>query len=670
MSQNKRQLTVSDILFGALKKRPRQDGTPIEQEIISEDNTITSADEIYDLSSSPLKMEPVKHIIPVTKNKNNQSVTSFLMQKKTINPEPVIISQDDEELHDPLHTLRNPKKLEDPPNFKKTKLKDLFNNFKKDDHAPSNTERDGTYNVNGPFTRFHEISKATQVETPLPLLQLIEPDEAAELQSKPDISLPRRIQCNSYDQSVSPEDFKSLNNYVRTSKLRTIKYITKKNKHTSLWTELFKPKRLNDVMLETDLKTSIKDWLVHAFDKLKKTTTRNQLLKSYKSTEMVDFIIDDEANEYEAVEEFVPILILHGEGIGKETLFETILNSIDGQIFEISASENRSKKDIMDKLAEYSTSHYVKDHFSNGIILMSHVDVIFKEHDKFFWQTVERTLLKSRRPIVLTCRDINYIPSNLIEICQNQASLFTAKKVTVKTVVNFLRRYCTSLGLELEDDILEEIVRDSDRDIRKCLMHLQFWFSSQDHLVLREPIYENNEVTSLREYSHLVDIMSYSDIINETSSRNSLVKQEIDTTLMTSESIEVLKQTTDDQLRLKKDYMIDYQYYLVDDVQRPILPFEINIGEYLQETLSHGFRYFQNLPPNESMQKYKKMTSSAVLYLMSRLKVNSYDNSQPRRITRNSRMLREILDRFGTRKRNEDIEDDIEDDMDVEFDLR
>ena len=90
--------------------------------------------------------------------------------------------------------------------------------------------------------------------------------------------------------------------------------------------------------------------------------------------------LDDGGNNGD-IEEFVPLMILHGDGVGKDTLIHTIAQEKNCQIYEINTSQNRGRKDIYDILSEYCTSHFVKDKKVPGLVVLSDVDVIFKEHD-------------------------------------------------------------------------------------------------------------------------------------------------------------------------------------------------------------------------------------------------------------------------------------------------
>lgn len=649
-----------------------------------------------ELSSSPLisTIPEFQRVVPVGDNVSSESVMSFLKKKKKTNlPEEIkaeVIAIDDdcdnygttkdingttsiETINleaEKFRNITNPTHLKDPSSFKKTSLKNLFSNFKRPERTSHQREENiddtDVHNVESvelskkKFVRRNNISKSTYLETPLPKYQLTQPpDDTINCSnfSPTLLNLTKStITSPTYDINKMEDEYSKLNNIGNDSEAkltRVIKYSNNCQKYSQLWTEVFRPRTLKDVMLEPKLKDDVNAWFLAAFEKLKKPTTRNKLVKSHKqqnNNEMMAFIVDDfnafeEELEKHAVEEFVPLLILHGDGIGKNTLISTIMETIQGQILEINVSENRSKKDIFEKLIEYSTTHYVRNTKSHGIVLFDDVDVLFREHDKFFWQIVEKTLLKSRKPIVLVCQDLNYIPTNLIEIAEAEGSIFQVKKVAPRTISAFLDRYCQAIGLGLDKPLIETIVKVGNSDIRKCLMELQFWFSTMNELKIPDPPKQSpTESITLTNLNRKLDLASMSDILDRSTYDHSLIPQDDDYTLMNFDTKKRLDDTTDDQIRWRNDYMIDYKSHLIDHVRHQLLPFELNIGQYINNELKKC-----NELPNTSVGfsaiKYKRMKNTTIKYLQSRINKQS-EATYGMRKTRNSRKMKEILQRF------------------------
>ena len=417
-------------------------------------------------------------------------------------------------------------------------------------------------------------------------------------------------------------------------------------------------------MLEPSLKKNVAEWIETAFLKLRRPTKRTKMLKRQKIEydPLDDFIIDESLDIENTTEEFVPIMIMHGDGIGKNTLLDVLMDHHEGQIYEVNTSNNRSKKDILDTLMDFSTTHYVKGQGSKGIILLDDVDVLFKEHDKFFWQTVEKILLTSRRPIVILCRDINFVPSNVIQLAIEEDSLFHCKRVSHQTVIAFLERYCRKIDLKIDRAILQLLVACSKRDIRKCLMDLQFCCTPPGDF--KEPAASSQESVpypDLKKTSQHLDLLSFGDILDRQTVWKSSISQDIDHTLMTPHAQAALNGMADDQERLQHDYMVDYRLHLVDKLNNLQLPYELNVGNYLEQQLSCGLLA---KPTKLNANQYEKMKSASVNYLKTRVAKKNLIEGKVRK-TRNSKRMREILDRFQGFYSADELDESVEVDFEV-----
>lgn len=695
----KRTVSVTALLNGNSRKKVRKVTTTSTSEVplagpygmdsqlqgdtIMQDNeeeTIESIEISSEMSSSPLKTSQ-----PTPTGKAQQSVQSFLMSRRSkksdivthddVAENSIIISLDNdciEETH--LNTKQNGGGITDiendkmeiirdsrvthPSTFKKTTLKDLFNNFKqpeskrnKTNLANQDTHSNEELTDSKSWKRLHEISKLKNIQSPLKFKQLVEPEEDAIEHRALNLSLKKRMHSAKHSYIFDPIEYHSLNNVkdVKAGTFRT-KIACKTSNHTSLWPQLLKPKTLNEIMLDPSLKKHVYKWISEAFVKLKRHTTRNKLLRRQKTDEydqFDSFIVDDRMDDGTCPkEEFVPLMILFGEGIGKNTLIEVIMETLNGQIYEVNTSSNRAKKDILDTLMEFSTTHYVKGKGSKGIILLDDVDVLFKEHDKFFWQAVEKILLCSRRPIILLCRSINFIPSNIVQLANDEKSLFHAKRVSQQTTTAFLEKYCETLNLTINNSILELLVKCNKKDIRKCLMDLQFFCTPPGEFTVPNATNKATiDTVDLRETVFYADLYSVSDVLESGILWKSSILQEDDPTVMTPDVQATLNSITDDQERLKHDYVVDYRLHLVDKQNQPLLPYELSIGRSLEHELQ-AYQTRCKIPHLNGDTKLEKMTEATVAYLSTRV-INKKNAAElPTRKTRNSKKIREILDRF------------------------
>ncbi|KAH9200906.1 P-loop containing nucleoside triphosphate hydrolase protein [Zygosaccharomyces rouxii] len=434
-------------------------------------------------------------------------------------------------------------------------------------------------------------------------------------------------------------------------------------KDSNLWPQFSKPETLQQVMLETSMKKAVYEWIENAFTKLKNHTSRSKLLMKKQVLEgtdrLDDFIVRDDIEEEEGpMIEFVPLMILHGDGIGKNTLIEVIMQMVGGQIYEINTSNNRGKKDILDNLLEFSTSHYVKGQGSKGIILLDDVDVIFKEHDKFFWGAIEKLLWQSRRPVVLICRNLSLVPNNLVQVAQQEQSIFHASKVSVRTTTSFLKSFCIKNGIVPNDVILNHLAKVNRRDIRKSLMALQFYCQPPGKFPLGQLERNKNDDLSFDDAVHYSDLLSHSDILSSNCQWKSAILQDKDLTHLSYESRSILDSIPDDQERLRHDYMIDNKMHLVDDTRRPLLPFELNVGGYME---NHLLAYYKgpNSVQNLRDRRFNTIKETSVAFLSSRIGKKESSISNITRKTRNSKKLRQILEGFQGNYPKSAIDDSI-----------
>ncbi|CEP62901.1 Elg1p LALA0_S06e06436g [Lachancea lanzarotensis] len=545
---------------------------------------------------------------------------------------------------------------------KKTTVRDLFGGSKKKLRETSANELPAVSKTRRSLKRAHEASKAASLETPLPKFQRISL-LGDEIPHRP-LTLSKKAQnLNHNDVVESPGIFRSLIHLASSQQEDRIQNIsiTNKTQNESLWTDEFSPQNLENVILEDELKSQVDRWLRMAFEKLRRMTTRNKLSKKKFDIDGMDMFIVDDGNDdvSDQMEEFVPLLILFGEAVGKNTLLKAIMNDVSGQIFEINSSGNRSKKDFLDSLLEFSTSHYVKNKGSKGIILFDDVDILFRERDKLFWVTVERLLMASRRPVVLVCRDLSFIPFNLIQVADEENSLFHAEKIDFNRANAQLSQFLNAKGFNFSSEYSKALLQEYGGDIRRCLVNLQWKAVADQQKTNDTKIQEQTNIGHNKHVGEIMsqaDLLSYADMINNSIKWKSNIVGDKDRTLNYPISSKDFTALSDEE-RLALDYMVDYRQHLHDHLRTALLPFETNISESLFQSIDDPHTG-KVLDCNKIMDK---TTPEVVSYLGSRvpdkMSLNG-EQSAPVRMTRNSRKVREILDRFsdGPIESNSDFE--------------
>ncbi|CUS24146.1 LAQU0S14e01156g1_1 [Lachancea quebecensis] len=533
---------------------------------------------------------------------------------------------------------------------KKTSVKKLFDNFQKRvRNQQEYQDIDGAEIMpSTPVKPLHGVSSLESIDTPLPVSQSIT-DNTDFVDARP-LSLKKKNK-RTFDLTINydPHEYASLNSLNKRQEMSKQTFALKASGTScpnKIWTEEFEPRSVEDVILNDSLKREVHSWLDKAFKKLRKKTTRNKLRKKKIEVddEMDMFVVDDDLEEGdEQEEEFVPLMILSGEAVGKTTLLKSLMNSYSGQIFEINTSGNRGKKDFLQSVLDFSTTHYVKDKGSKGLILFDDVDVLFKERDKLFWNAVEKLLIKARRPVVLICRDINYIPLNILQVAQEENSLFQAKKIDLPKAVDQLQQFMTSRDILVPREYLEHIMKLNMCDIRKCLMELQ-WMSRPDHTPERtvdSPVPPHTITSAL----FTSNILSDQDLILRGIQWKSNFEQDRDSTIYSASWSKDFVSFNDEQ-KLAFDYMVDYKQHLHDSLKRPLMPFEMDVTGYLRSRI---------FDPNKQQEcdkqhVFQRAAMETIHYLKSRVSETASfneDHSGNARMTRNSRKVKEIMDRFS-----------------------
>ncbi|AGO11090.1 AaceriAFR389Cp [[Ashbya] aceris (nom. inval.)] len=521
-------------------------------------------------------------------------------------------------------------------NTKKTKAKDLFSHFPKKDPIKL-TEPSTTLYADSrphhPLKRHHEVSSLSELEVPWPKYQLISDAEA----------IPARSLSLGIDKLSCPctllldeQDYAELNSarHSTNNSVQSVLYPDDYEAPQAIWTERFKPKRLEDVVIATKVKTAVASWISDAFQKLRRPTSRSVLLQRslVVPEDIKEFIIedgDDTAEEGRTMEEFVPFMILYGE-TGKSTLLDVIMKELGGEIFEVNTSANRGRKNIWENIKEFSTTHFVKNTGSKGLIVFDDVDVLFNERDRFFWSAVEKTLLISRRPIVLTCHDFRNIPMNLVQIAKDQESFFHVRKVKTEYITKYLKSSLSSINIGVPDDELDKIVRESHRDIRQCMLQLQ-WLCTRPAKDVHTPEIVVEQPTTLEAYAANADILSQADVLRTGTVNRSVYLQELDKTLVSPESIGL--SSSNDEEQLKHDYLVDYKTHLVDQTRSPLMPYEPNIAKYLEAHLWDDTRG-SILATNKF---YSEFIYAAIRFISSIVKNRVADGGSGSRVTRSAR---------------------------------
>lgn len=288
-------------------------------------------------------------------------------------------------------------------------------------------------------------------------------------------------------------------------------------KDLQLWTHYFEPSSTDSLMLLDNNKRNLKDWVFKSFDKLKNQSFKNPRrlkVKPKKRDEFLDFLAaDDEIDD--GPDLFLPVLIVHGStGIGKSASIYTVMKELKGYVHEINASQPRSRRDLLGMLKELCTTHLIhkqdeEGEFQKGIVLLEDCDILF-EQDRTFWTVVQEILEISRRPIVLTCSDLDVIPRPIFDYADDHQAILDFdynRPKDPQLFKDYLWGCCLVQGYDVSEEVLNEII-DERFDLRQLLMNCQLVCQSMAKKPEAKP---KTEPVSLIEVANSLESMSIVD---------------------------------------------------------------------------------------------------------------------------------------------------------------
>lgn len=400
--------------------------------------------------------------------------------------------------------------------------------------------------------------------------------------------------------------------------------IKQQEKSSQLWIDLFKPESTSGLMMADENVIRIKNWINNCYGLLKSHSKepRNILLQQRRKkisnkNNLSGFIVDDSIDssifEDSDTEEdiFMPLLLIQGStGSCKSTAVYSAMNAHNGYVFEINTGINRGRKDIYNSLKEFCTTQLVHKQnesktFQKGLVLLEDVDILF-EQDKSFWLVVQDILNISRRPIVLTCEDFRGIPKSILDHANEEDSIVRLDKnqVPKNLVFDYLWICALVQGFIIPDCLLNDIISLSyngrNYDLRKCLMECQMACQVSQVLNLGATI-------KVKEFSNS-KVSEPEDLLSATKRLENL------------SSADVIKTNTISSLNHETISNEFVDIYMVDEstkLKQATLSYELNIGDYIYESINGKFRDLDESKPKFT---YNQMKEEVLNFIGSRSK--------------------------------------------------
>ncbi len=205
------------------------------------------------------------------------------------------------------------------------------------------------------------------------------------------------------------------------------------NRRMNAWTEKFMPKSVADLVIDKRGIDLLRDFVVN-FDKQKKNGA----------------------------------IIWGRSGCGKTCSVYALASDLGYEVLEINASDVRNKNLINETVGGSIKQQSL---FSKGkIILIDEIDGLSGVKDRGGTQALTKLLEENYWPIILTAND----PwQNKLKELRNKSLLIEFKEPGFEDITKVLKKICEKEKIKIEKNILIEIVKNSNGDLRAAINDLQ-----------------------------------------------------------------------------------------------------------------------------------------------------------------------------------------------------
>ena len=191
--------------------------------------------------------------------------------------------------------------------------------------------------------------------------------------------------------------------------------------------------------------------------------------------------LDSWANEWNSGKQGKPLLLYGQTGSGKTALAHLIARINGWQVFELNASDFRTKE-IIERLAGAAA---LNASFTGKprLVLLDEIDGL-QSSDKGGAAAIVNVLKQSQNPVMLTANEI-YSEKKLAPI-RAVCTLLEFKKINYLSIANYLKKICNANALAYDDLALAEIAKNCSGDLRSALLDLQTLAISSERITLQE----------------------------------------------------------------------------------------------------------------------------------------------------------------------------------------
>jgi replication factor C subunit 1 len=251
-------------------------------------------------------------------------------------------------------------------------------------------------------------------------------------------------------------------------KLERLKTPEKNASAGQLWTVKYAPKKVTDIVGHGTAVSKLQSWL-----------------RNFETNRANDF----KGNSKDDIGNSRAFLISGPPGIGKTTMAHIVGESEGFQIVEFNASDTRSKKSLKDLVRELTGSHTVTEYFKSSsgstakntamkpsdvkktLIIMDEVDGM-SGGDRGGNAELIQLIKSTKVPIICICND-RQAPK--VRTLANYCFDMRLRRPDVKSIAKRIGPIALQEGIQLTENLIQEVCRITQSDIRQVLNMLSTW---------------------------------------------------------------------------------------------------------------------------------------------------------------------------------------------------
>ncbi len=194
-----------------------------------------------------------------------------------------------------------------------------------------------------------------------------------------------------------------------------------------------------------------------------------------------------------------PLFLIGPPGVGKTTAIRNMANDFNMYVFELNASDYRTKDRLRELLGNISPVNLMGQRI---LVFLDEVDGLYSKGDAGGVEFISEFIGESRVPIVMAANEEKDFLKDIIK----KSKVVEFKRIPAREIVLYLKHIASQEGLSVANDALEGIVKSSNNDVRYCINQLQ---ALQTGAVYKDVKYSDEEAVSLAMSSRQFDMAVY-----------------------------------------------------------------------------------------------------------------------------------------------------------------